>query len=199
MKQHISLFLVLAALLLLAAVWSTLLLAGPKQQTLDQHVQSVASQLKCVVCQGESVADSTAALAQQMRLVICEQLQQGKTDQEILNYFAQRYGDQIVWSPPWQGFSLLIWLVPIIFWLGGLALIFFLLREWRAAAVRRSLAGSTNSQHSVTVKSEAETDAETQPVEQAVSPDLERYRAQLEAELAAEDVLFRRPGFPASY
>src|SRR5690349_1162449 len=138
MRQRLSFFLVLAALVLMAAVWSTLLLVAPKQQTLDQRVQSVASQLKCVVCQGESVADSTADLAQQMRLVIREQLQQGKSDQDVLQYFSQRYGDQIVWSPPWQGFSLLTWLIPLVFWLGGAALIVVLLREWRAAALHRT-------------------------------------------------------------
>jgi cytochrome c-type biogenesis protein CcmH len=183
MRRRLPLFLVLTALALVAATWSMLLIAAPKQQTLDQRVQGVASQLKCVVCQGESVADSQAGLAQEMRLVIREQLQQGKSDQEVLQYFVQRYGEDIIWSPPWQGFSLLVWLVPILFWLGGAALLLFLFREWRAMATRR--------------QSEVVEKREEQTVEETIEPDLERYRTQLEAELAAEDVLFRRSGLEA--
>jgi cytochrome c-type biogenesis protein CcmH len=187
LRQRFSLILLLAALVLVVAVWSTLWLVGPKQQTLDQRVQSVAAQLKCVVCQGESVADSQASLAQQMRLVIRDQLQQGRSDQEVLQYFAQRYGEEIIWSPAWQGFSLLTWLMPIIFWLGGAALIFFLLREWRASA--RRVGGSGD---------EVEEKADVLAAEEiGFEPELEPYRAQLEAELAAEDVLFRRSGLEA--
>ncbi len=188
MKQRVSLFLVLAALAVVGAVWSMLLIVAQKQQTLDQRVQSVATQLKCVVCQGESVADSQADLAQQMRLVIRDQLRQGKSEQDVIQYFAQRYGEQIVWSPPWQGFSLLIWLVPLGFLLGGGALIVFLLREWRSAAADRVRTRTAES-----TKHEPQTVA----VETG-EPDLERYRERLEAELAAEDALFRRPGLEAT-
>jgi cytochrome c-type biogenesis protein CcmH len=190
MRKRLPLYLLLTALVLVAATWSTLLIAAPKQQTLDQRVQGVASQLKCVVCQGESVADSQAGLAQEMRLVIRDQLQQGKSDQEVLQYFVQRYGEDIIWSPPWQGFSLLVWLVPIVFWLGGVVLLIFLFREWRAMATRRRLA---------TAAPEADEKRQGQTtIEEARAPELERYRAQLEAELAAEDVLFRRSGLEAN-
>lgn len=157
------------------AVWSTLLIVKPKQETLDQRVQTVASQLKCPVCQGESVADSQATIAQQMRQVIREQLQSGKSEQDVVQYFVRSYGDQIVWLPPWQGFSLLAWLVPIIFLLGGAVLVGIVLYEWRSggAAAEKNESGS---------KDEILLDA-----------DLEQYRAQLEAELAEEDPLFRHP------
>ena len=157
------------------AVWSTLLIVKPKQETLDQRVQNVASQLKCPVCQGESVADSQATIAQQMRQVIREQLQSGKSEQEVVQYFIRSYGDQIVWLPPWQGFSLLIWLVPIVFFLGGAVLVYVILYEWRASGV-------TVEKNVCVSEDEISLDA-----------DLERYRAQLEAELAEEDPLFRHP------
>lgn len=170
-----SVLLFIAALAVIVAVWSTLLIVKPKQETLDQRVQTVASQLKCPVCQGESVADSQATIAQQMRQVIREQLQSGKSEQDVVQYFVRSYGDQIVWLPPWQGFSLLAWLVPIIFLLGGAVLVGIVLYEWRSggAAAEKNESGS---------KDEILLDA-----------DLEQYRAQLEAELAEEDPLFRHP------
>src|SRR6516162_7720188 len=131
MKSRSSLLIVLLALAVIAAVWSTLWIVAPGQQTLDARVQRVALQLKCLICQGESVADSPSILAQQMRAAIRQQLQSGRSEQEVIQYFQQRYGDQIVWSPPWQGFSLLAWLVPIAFLLCGIGLILLLLREWR--------------------------------------------------------------------
>jgi len=165
---------ILAALAVMAAVWSTLLIIKPKQETLDQRVQNVASQLKCPVCQGESVADSQATIAQQMRQVIREQLQSGKSEQDVVQYFVRSYGDQIVWLPLWQGFSLLAWLVPIAFLLGGVGLVFIVLREWRAGI---AVTGANKAVHH---ENEIVLDA-----------DLEQYRAQLEAELAEQDSLFR--------
>jgi cytochrome c-type biogenesis protein CcmH len=169
------LLLILAALALIAAVWSTLLIIKPKQETLDQRVQNVASQLRCPVCQGESVADSQATIAQQMRQVIREQLQSGKSEQDVIQHFIRSYGDQIVWLPPWQGFSLLVWLVPLVFFLGGAVLVYIVLREWRSggAVAEGSNRASGN--------------------EILLDADLEQYRAQLEAELAEEDPLFRHP------
>src|SRR5579859_1585773 len=165
---------ILAALAVMAAFWSTLLIIKPKQDALDQRVQNVASQLRCPVCQGESVADSQATIAQQMRQVIREQLQSGKSEQDVVQYFVHSYGDQIVWLPPWQGFSLLAWLVPMAFLLGGAVLVVIVLREWRAGV---AVAGASKTVHN---ENEIVLDA-----------DLEQYRAQLEAELAEEDSLFR--------
>jgi cytochrome c-type biogenesis protein CcmH len=173
-RRPSALLLILAALAVMAAVWSTLLIIKPKQETLDQRVQNVASQLKCPVCQGESVADSQATIAQQMRQVIREQLQSGKSEQDVVQYFVHSYGNQIVWLPLWQGFSLLAWLVPIAFLLGGVGLVFIVLREWRAGV---AVAGANKAVH---LENEIVLDA-----------DLEQYRAQLEAELAEQDSLFR--------
>src|SRR6266436_8925901 len=169
-RRPSALLLILAALAVIAAVWSTLLIIKPKQETLDQRVQDVASQLKCPVCQGESVADSQATIAQQMRQVIREQLQSGKSEQDVVQYFVHSYGDQIVWLPLWQGFSLLAWLIPMAFLLGGAVLVFIVLREWRTGV---AVAGASKTVHN---ENEIVLDA-----------DLEQYRAQLEAELAEDD------------
>src|SRR5437868_7311127 len=134
MRQKRSLFLALAVIAVLIAIWSFVFLSSPHNQTLDEQVQDVASQLKCPVCQGESVANSPALIAQQMRGVIRQQLQSGKSEQEVIAYFVDRYGQQIAWSPPWQGFTLLAWLVPIALLLIGGLLLFFTLRDWHASS-----------------------------------------------------------------
>ena len=179
MKQRRPIFLALAIIAVVAAIWSFALLTSPRNSTLDEQVHDVASQLKCPVCQGESVDNSPALIAQQMREVIRQQLQSGKSEQEVIAYFVARYGEQIVWSPPWQGFTILAWLVPIVLLLIGGFLLFFTLRDWRSNA--RSLATP-----------EDETEAN---IDQT---DLETYRKQLEQELAAEDPIFAPRGTEAS-
>jgi cytochrome c-type biogenesis protein CcmH len=129
------------------------------------------------------VADSPALLAQQMRLVIREQLQAGKSDEEIVQYFASRYGEQnVVWSPPRQGFALLAWIVPIALLLGGIVLLFFVFRDWLASSVLAHPPSPARHDHKDEHADEAISGAAV----------LEDYRAQIEHELAADDVLFRR-------
>lgn len=171
MKQKRSILLILAAIAILGAIWSYVLVTTPPQKTLDQEVQDVGSQLKCLVCQGESVADSPAVLSQQMRAIIRQQLQSGKSEQDVIQYFRSRYGDKILFAPPQRGFNLLAWLVPIAMLLGGILLLFFVVRDWH----KSSRAGT------------AEDVSELATVDEA---DLKRYRQQLEAELAADDPLF---------
>jgi cytochrome c-type biogenesis protein CcmH len=175
MKQRRPLLIGIAVAAVVGAIWIVVLLQNPPRQTLDQRARSVAAQLKCPVCQGESVADSPSTIAQQMRGVIRQQLQSGKSEQEVIAYFQARYGEQIVWSPPWQGFSLLAWLTPIGLLLGGAILLFFILRDWGALSPEEG-----KSAHQ----------AELAHVDEA---ELATYRALLEEELADEDPIFARP------
>ncbi len=173
MQQRRSLLIVLAVAAIVAAIWCYVLLQNPPQQTLDQRVKAVASQLKCPVCQGESVADSPSTLAQQMRGVIRQQLQAGKSEQEVIQYFQASYGASIVWSPPWQGFSLLAWLVPMALLLGGAIALVFVFREWRALPPSDTTTDDVVLAH----------------VDEA---ELAAYRAELERELADDDPIFTR-------
>lgn len=173
MKQRRSLLLLLALAALVGAAWSYVLIATPPQRTLDQRVYDVGSQLKCPVCQNESVADSSAAIAEQMRLVIRQQLQSGKSEQQVLQYFAVHYGNQILLTPPQQGFNLLAWLMPVAMLLIGLALVSFVARDWRAQGRMQPVKENGRANE-----------------EPLADPELEDYRAQLEQELANEDSLF---------
>jgi cytochrome c-type biogenesis protein CcmH len=175
MKKRHSLLIFLAVVAIISSIWLYTFLVSPSKQTLDQRVHDVASQLKCLVCQGESVADSPATLSLQMRGIIRQQLQSGKSEQEVIQYFVSRYGDRILLSPPWQGLTLLAWLVPIALMLGGLLLLFFVLRSWQS--------------HS---------DKELIDVDRTESVDLDEkelayYQQQIEQELADQDPVFSRP------
>lgn len=173
MKQRRPLLLVLALLLLIGAGWSYVWISTPTQGTLDQRVYEVASQLKCPVCQNESAADSSASIAQQMRQVVRQQLQEGKSEQQVLRYFADRYGNGILLTPPQQGFNLLAWLMPVIMLLLGMGLVGFVVHDWRAQA--RPQLTKTGEQ------------TDEAPLD---DPELEAYREQLERELADDTLLF---------
>ena len=175
MKKRHSLLLVLGIVAIISSIWLYTFLVSPSKQTLDQRVHDVASQLKCLVCQGESVADSPATLSLQMRGVIRQQLQSGKSEQEVIQYFVSRYGDRILLSPPWQGLTLLVWLVPIALMVGGILLLFVVLRSWQS-----------------------QSDKEPVDADRAESIDIDEnelayYQQQIEQELAAEDPVFSRP------
>lgn len=174
MKKRRALLAGIAAALVVAAlvaIWSFMLFATPPQETLDQRVIDVASQLKCPVCQGESVANSPAEISQQMRALIRQQLQSGMTEQQSIQYFRSRYGDRILWSPPQQGFTLLAWLVPPAVLLLGVLAVFLVLRGW----------GRTKKTGEVPEKEAGEAGDEGE---------LASFEAQLAQELAAEDALF---------
>ncbi len=176
MTKHRSLLLFLGLVAIIGSIWLYTLLVSPSRQTLDQRVHDVASQLKCLVCQGESVADSPSTLSQQMRGVIRQQLQSGKSEQEVIQYFVSRYGDGILLSPPMQGLSLLAWVVPIALIIGGVLLVFFVLRGWQSYSVN-----------------EPGDDDRAEPVD-IDEKELTYYERQIEQELAAEDPVFSQPG-----
>jgi cytochrome c-type biogenesis protein CcmH len=96
----------------------------------DQQVYAIASELRCVVCQNLSVADSPSEMANQMRAIVRERLAAGETPAQVRQYFVERYGDWILLAPPRRGFTLLVWVAPVAAVLVGLGLAAFLVRRW---------------------------------------------------------------------
>src|SRR3989442_12874280 len=86
--------------------------AQPTAPVSEETVHEVAAQLRCVVCQNLSVADSPSEMASQMRAIIRDRLSAGERPAEVRQYFVDRYGEGILLSPPRRGFNLLVWLVP---------------------------------------------------------------------------------------
>jgi cytochrome c-type biogenesis protein CcmH len=114
---------VLATLVLLAGSAS----AGPVD---EKTVHDVAAQLRCVVCQSLSVADSPSETASQMRGIIRERLAAGESPAEVRAYFVEKYGEWILLAPPKSGFNLLVWVVPFVGLGLGLVLVAVVLRRW---------------------------------------------------------------------
>src|SRR5262249_7013451 len=97
---------------------------------LDSLTRSVASQLRCPVCQGESILDSPASLAQEMRTLVRTQLAEGKSPDDVKAYFISKYGEWILLAPPASGFTLLVYALPLVALLIGAAVVFFAVRRW---------------------------------------------------------------------
>ncbi|HEV2237163.1 MAG TPA: cytochrome c-type biogenesis protein [Ktedonobacterales bacterium] len=123
-----------AVLLIVLVIWGATLLAAARPRSLDDRVMDVASQLQCLPCQGESVADSPSSWATQVRGVIRQQLRSGKSEQQVIQYFVDRYGENIRQDPPKSGFTLLMWLGPLAALATGIALVTVVARQWGAAA-----------------------------------------------------------------
>jgi cytochrome c-type biogenesis protein CcmH len=126
---------VLVAVLAVSAALTGI--AGAASPVDERVVHDVAAQLRCVVCQNLSVADSPSETANQMRQIIRERIAAGESPEEVRAYFVEKYGQWILLSPPKEGFNLLVWVVPFAGLGAGLVLVAVVLRRWtrRPAAV----------------------------------------------------------------
>jgi cytochrome c-type biogenesis protein CcmH len=88
----------------------------------------LSEKLRCLVCQNQTIADSNAELAKDLRQQIREQIAAGKTDDEIAGYMVNRYGDFVLYQPPVKPTTYLLWLGPALLLVGGF---FFLIRNLR--------------------------------------------------------------------
>jgi cytochrome c-type biogenesis protein CcmH len=106
---------------------------------LEAQVREIAAKLRCPTCRALSVLDSPAGMAQEMRALIREQLKAGKTPDEIMDYFVERYGEWILLKPEAKGFNWTVWLLPVFALVGGLLFVIVTARRWvqqgRARAV----------------------------------------------------------------
>jgi cytochrome c-type biogenesis protein CcmH len=94
------------------------------------EINEVAKNLSCPTCSGINVADCPTETCVQWRGKIGEMLAEGKSEGEILDYFATRYGDHVLQVPPKRGFFVLVWVLPVIAILAGLVWLAYLMRGW---------------------------------------------------------------------
>lgn len=87
--------------------------------TFDARFQKLTAELRCVVCQNQSIADSHAELAQDMRDLIHKMMAEGKTDEDITLFLVERYGDFVLYNPPVKPTTYLLWIGPLVLLLAG--------------------------------------------------------------------------------
>jgi cytochrome c-type biogenesis protein CcmH len=124
------------ALLLAIPCWSALAVEPDEildDPVLEQRARDLSAEIRCVVCQNESIDSSNAEIAREVRLLVRERLVAGDSDQEILDYLVDRYGDFVLLRPPMKPTTYLLWYGPFAVLLLGALGVFVYFRRLRAA------------------------------------------------------------------
>lgn len=95
---------------------------------LEKRVQALSEELRCLVCQNQTIADSHADLAIDLKNKVREMLAQGMSEQEVIAYMVQRYGDFVLYRPPVKSTTWLLWFGPFLLLCGGIAVLLMKLR-----------------------------------------------------------------------
>ncbi|WP_328593065.1 cytochrome c-type biogenesis protein [Siccirubricoccus phaeus] len=127
---------VLAALLLLASP-ALAAVGDPAEQLRDpaqeEKARAIGRELRCMVCQNQSIEDSDADLARDLRRIVREQVAAGRSEREVIDYLHDRYGDYVLLRPPLRAGTLLLWAAPAVALAGGVALVLAMRRRSAAA------------------------------------------------------------------
>ena len=119
-------FFALLLLCVCAAAWAA---DDAAITALDARVQAIAAELRCLVCQNQTIADSHAGLAIDLRRQVREMLQAGKNEREIIDYMTARYGDFVLYRPPVKTSTALLWFGPALLLVGGVVVLVTVLRR----------------------------------------------------------------------
>jgi cytochrome c-type biogenesis protein CcmH len=126
------------------ALWAMLACAQAKDAppvaadpVLEARMQRIAVELRCLVCQNQTIADSPAGLSDDLRREIREQLQRGATDEQVVQYMTDRYGDFIRYRPAVKGSTVALWVGPLVLLVGGVGVLVFALRRRAKLAADR--------------------------------------------------------------
>ena len=115
---------------------------------LEARVDGLAAQLRCLVCQNQSLADSHAGLAIDLKNQVREQLRAGRDEAQVIDYMTQRYGDFVLYKPPWKATTALLWGGPALLALLGAWMLWRTLRGARSSAVAATPAFDAGSDQS---------------------------------------------------
>ena len=119
---------------LLAASLGSAALAAPvagtfSSQAMETRARALQRQLRCLVCQGESIDESQAPLAAELRQLVREQMADGRSDSQIKQFLVARYGDFILMEPPLQPDTYFLWLAPFVVLLGAGGVAYWVIRR----------------------------------------------------------------------
>ena len=131
--------LLLAALLLSAPLHAKQAVPAIDDPVAEKRAVALEEQLRCLVCQNETIAASQADLAKDLRREIREQIKAGRTDEQIKQYLVDRYGDFVLYKPPLKATTVLLWGGPFVLLLGGVVALFVYLRRRRGRLEQSAL------------------------------------------------------------
>ena len=118
----------------LALVFFCGLAVAQEDPALEKRVQQLSHELRCLVCQNQTLADSNAPLAVDLRNQVREQLKSGKSERDVVDFLVARYGDFVLYRPPLKASTVLLWAGPFLLLALGIVLLVRRLRRPRSAA-----------------------------------------------------------------
>ena len=123
---------------------------------LEERVTAVASELRCLVCQNQTLADSNAPLAVDLRNQIRERMQQGASERDIIGFMVERYGDFVLYRPPFKATTLLLWVGPMLLMIAGLAALYYRIARRRREVAKPELSGEERARAAALLSGEAD-------------------------------------------
>ncbi|WP_455474468.1 cytochrome c-type biogenesis protein [Bartonella sp. B30(2025)] len=102
-----------------------------KDTVLESRARNISSNLRCPVCQNQSIDDSDALLARDLRILIRERLKMGESNQQVIDFLVERYGEFILLKPPFNKTTWFLWLSPLIIMIAGICILFFQMKRYK--------------------------------------------------------------------
>lgn len=169
----------IGAILVILTVLLAVSVRAVAAAAIDDEVRRIGKELQCPVCQGASVADSPSELAEQMRGVIRRKLEQGESEEQIVQYFVERYGEAVLVEPPRHGLGLAVWLGPLVVLAVGGGVLCLLVQAWlrqRAVAPSPVLTPLVAHRNGTVGGAAPEPPEPPEPYNARVRAELDRYR-----------------------
>lgn len=141
-----ALMLALAAPAAITPLWAADPSEMLKDPKLESRAEKLGKELRCLVCQSESIEDSNADLAKDLRIIVREQIQGGKSDDEVKKFVVDRYGDYVLLKPPFKTSTLVLWVGPFALFALGLAAVWGFYRRRGATSAPAAPAPLTEAE-----------------------------------------------------
>lgn len=150
--------LLLCLLLCSSVVWAGVEVHKFENPQQEEQYNRLIAELRCLVCQNQNLADSNAELAQDLRQEVYEMIQNGATDQEIITFMVARYGDFVLYRPPFKATTAFLWVGPFIILIVGFVILLVFIRKRRqTSVVELDAAAQARAQQLLNEKNETNT------------------------------------------
>ena len=147
-----NVLLLCAALLAAAPLHAKEAVPAADDPVAEQRAVTLEQGLRCLVCQNQTIAESRADLAMDLKREIREQIKAGKSDKQIIDFMVARYGDFVLYKPPFEATTALLWVGPFGLLLGGIGVLLVYLRRRRGRVLRAALSDAQRARAEALLK-----------------------------------------------